>query len=148
MTTYPELLRDFTCFRDLTDEQINKIAQFTDAVCYPPGHILLKEGEEGKRLFLLVDGEVEALFTLVDECQTRVETIADEEILGCSALVKPYKYSATERCLTEVQVLEVDVASLRELMQKDCQIGLKIQQHIIEGLMGRILELRLILLSN
>ena len=50
MTTYPVLLRNFSCFHDLTDEQIDAIAKFTDAVCYPPGHVLFKDGEEGKHL--------------------------------------------------------------------------------------------------
>ena len=34
MATYPDLLRKFSCFRDLSEDQVNAIAQITDAVCY------------------------------------------------------------------------------------------------------------------
>jgi CRP/FNR family transcriptional regulator len=142
------LIKDFACFRDLSDDQINEIAKFTDAVCYQPGHVLFNEGEDGKSIFLLVEGDVEVFYTLGEGLLTRMETVSGQEIIGCSALVKPFKYTSTDKCLTEIQVLEVDVASLRQLMEKDCQVGLKIQQHIIEGLMGRILDMRLLLLSN
>jgi len=66
-----------------------------------------------------------------------------KRLSGCSALVEPYVYTATERCLTEIEVLEIDAVSLRELMQKDCRLGLSLQQHIIRVLMERILDLRL-----
>ena len=143
MPTYPIFLRDFSCFRDLSDDQLKAIAQITNAVCYPPGQILFEEGKPGERLFFLVKGDVEVLYSIGEADQVRVDTVSGEDAVGCSALVEPYTYTATERSLTEVEVLEVDAASLRELMQKDCRLGLSLQQHIIRVLMERILNLRL-----
>ena len=34
MSTYPKYLREFACFDDISHEKIEKIAQFSDAVCY------------------------------------------------------------------------------------------------------------------
>ena len=143
MPTDPTFLRDFSCFRDLSDDQLKAIAQITNAVCYPPGQILFEEGKPGERLFFLVKGDVEVLYSIGEADQVRVDTVSGEDAVGCSALVEPYTYTATERSLTEVEVLEVDAASLRELMQKDCRLGLSLQQHIIRVLMERILNLRL-----
>ena len=143
MPTDPTFLRDFSCFRDLSDDQLKAIAQITNAVCYPSGQILFEEGKPGEHLFFLVKGDVEVLYNIGEAGQVHVDTVSGEEVVGCSALVEPYTYTATERSLTEVEVLEVDAASLRELMQKDCQLGLSLQQHIIRVLMERILDLRL-----
>ncbi len=143
MPTDPIFLRDFPCFRDLSEERLNAIAQITTAVCYPPGHILFEEGKPGEHLFFLVKGDVEVFYNIGEAGRVRVDTASREEVIGCSVLVEPYTYTATERSLTEVEVLEVDAASLRELMQKDCQLGLSLQQHIIKVLMERILDLRL-----
>ena len=143
MPTDPNYLRDFSCFRDLSEEQLKVIAQFTDAVCYPPDRVLFQEGKPGKRLFFLVKGDVEVLYEIGEAGQAHVDTLSGEEVVGCAALIAPYTYNATERSLTEVEVLEVDAASLRELMQKDCRLGLSLQQHIIRVLMERILNLRL-----
>ena len=85
MSTHPEYLRDFSCFRDLSEEQLNAVAEFSNAVCYPPKHILFREGEKGKNLYFLVKGEVEVLYNIGSDDQVRVEMITDEEIAGCSA---------------------------------------------------------------
>jgi CRP/FNR family transcriptional regulator, cyclic AMP receptor protein len=143
MATDAALLKDFSCFRDLTDDQINKIAQFTNAVCYPPKHVLFEEGQAGERIYFLVNGEVEVLYRIGEDGMVPVDIVCGEEVVGCTALVDPYTYAATERSLSEIEVLEVDTASLRALMQQDLELGYKIQQHIIEILMGRITNLRL-----
>jgi CRP/FNR family cyclic AMP-dependent transcriptional regulator len=143
MPTDPNYLRNFSCFRDLSEEQLKAIAQITDAVCYPPGRILFEEGKPGEHLFFLVKGDVEVFYKIGEAGQVHVDTISGEEAVGCSALVDPYTYTATERSLTEVEVLETDAVSLRELMQKDCRLGLSLQQQIIKVLMRRILNLRL-----
>ena len=143
MPTDPNYLRDFSCFRDLSEEQLKVIAQFTDAVCYPPDRVLFQEGKPGKRLFFLVKGDVEVLYEIGELGQVHVDTVSGEEVVGCAALIAPYTYNATERSLTEVEVLEIDAVALRQLMEKDCRLGLSLQQHIIRVLMERVLDLRL-----
>ena len=143
MPTDPNFLRDFSCFRDLSEEQLEVIAQITDAVCYPPNRILFQEGKPGEHLFFLVKGDVEVFYRIGEAGQVHVDTISGEDAVGCSALVEPYTYTATERSLTEVDVLEIDAASLRKLMQKDCRLGFSLQQQIIRVLMARVLNLRL-----
>lgn len=143
MSTYAKLLREFACFEDLSEDQIKAIAKITDAICYPNDYDLVREGEEGKYLYLLVKGELEVLHQSDQDVQVRVNNVSDQEIIGCSALVEPYKYAATERSLTEIEVLQIDLASLRDLMKNDCQLGLMINQHIIEVLMKRIQQFRL-----
>ena len=143
MPTDPKYLRDFNCFRDLTDDQLGSLAQITNAVCYPPGYTLFEEGKTGDRLFFLIKGEVEVLYNLGETGQVHVDNVLGEEIVGCSALIEPYVYTATERSLTEVEVIEVQIVPLRELMQIDCRLGYKLQQHIMSVLMDRILNLRL-----
>lgn len=143
MATDPVYLRDYSCFHSLSDEHLKAIAQITDTICYLPGHVLFEEGQPGTRLFFLIKGDVEVFYNIGEAGQARVDTVSGEEVVGCSALVEPYTYAATERSLTETEVLEVDAVALRELMKKDCTFGFLVQQHIIGILMKRILDLRL-----
>jgi len=62
--------------------------------------------------------------------------------MGCSALMEPYMYAATNRSLTEVEVLEVNIPKLVELMEKDCQLGMAIQKQLIQFLKEYIMKLR------
>lgn len=143
MPTEPSYLREFKCFKDLSDEYLARIAPLTDAVCYLPNQVLMEEGQPGDRILYLLEGDVEVFYALGEAGKVLVDTVSGEEVVGCSALVPPYTYTATERSLTEVVVLEIDAIGLRALMEEDCQLGYLLQKHIIEVLMGRILNLRL-----
>ena len=143
MPTDARFLQNYPCFRGLPEEKLKSIAQFANAVCYLPGHTLFNEGEPGKYLYFLEKGEVEVLYNIGEGGLAQVDKISGQEIAGCSALIEPYTYTATERSLTEIEVLEVDVLLLRELMQQDYALGFMIQKNIINVLMERILDLRL-----
>ncbi|MBN2549014.1 MAG: cyclic nucleotide-binding domain-containing protein [Anaerolineales bacterium] len=143
MPTDTSYLKDYPCFRNLSESQLGAIAEITNAVCYPPGYVLFKEGKPGERLFFLVKGEVEVFYEIGEAGQVRVDTVWGEDVIGCSALVEPYEYTATERSLTEIEVLEIDALALRELMQKDCCLGFSLLQYLISNLMKRVVDLRL-----
>ena len=143
MPTDPKYLREFACFRELSDAQLEAIAEITTAVCYPPGYVLFEEGKPGEHLFFLRKGNVDVLYNIGEEGQVHVDNVTGEEIVGCSALIAPHLYSATEKSLTEVEVLDIDANSLRELMENDHDLGFALQSQIIRVLMDRILDLRL-----
>lgn len=143
MSTYPKYLREFSCFDGISEDFIEKIAEFSDAVCYPADTVLFKEGEVGKKLYFLRSGEVEVLFSVGEEGQVKVDTLASEDIAGCSALIEPYTYTATEKSITDVEVLEIDNNAFRKLMEEDCCFGLKVHQQILKLMMDRIFDYRM-----
>lgn len=143
MSTQVEYVEKLTCFKNLSTEDKEAIAQISDAVCYSPGHVLFREGEKAGKLFLIVKGQAEAIFNIGEDGQVRVETLSDDEIAGCSALIAPNKYSATERCLTDIEVLEIDIESMQKLIHENCQLGIRLYENIIKFLTKRIFELRM-----
>ncbi len=142
MATDPNMIKNFSCFHDLSEDQLQSIAEISNSVCYSPGHVLFEEGEQGKYLYLLIDGDVEVFFKADETGFNKVDTISSEEMAGCSAMVPPYTYTATEKTLSEVEVLEIDINELRDLIEKDPGLGIKLQQYMIQTLNDRILKLR------
>jgi CRP/FNR family cyclic AMP-dependent transcriptional regulator len=143
MPTIPSFLQKYPCFSDLTDDQRETVAQLATAICFPRGHVLFEEGKLGNHLYLLSSGKVEVLYSISEEGSTQVDLISGEEVMGCSVLVPPFIYTATIRCLSEVEVLEVDAEALRKLMREDCPLGFSIQQYILRTLIDRIVGYRL-----
>lgn len=143
MSTQVEYIRKLTCFKDLSAEDQNAIAKISDAVCYSPGYELFREGEKAKKLYLIVKGQAEAIFNIGEAEQVRVEVLSDDEIAGCSALAEPHQYAATERSITDIEVLEIDIDSLKNLIQENNQLGLRLYENIIKIMSRRILDLRL-----
>ena len=142
MGANPLKIKNFKCFRRLSDEQVDAIAEISNSICYPAGYVLFKEGDIGNILYLLIDGEVEVLYEHLETGAHRVDTVSSEEVVGCAAIVPPYTYKAPEKCLPDVEVLEIKIDELRNLIQKDPQLGLLIQEYIIKTLNERILLLR------
>lgn len=142
MATEPNLIRKFSCFRDMTDEQVQLIAKISNSVCYPSNYVLFKEGEDGKILYLLIEGDVEIFYTTDKDDLLKVDTVSSEEIVGCSAMVPPFVYTATVQTLNNVEVLEIGTQELRQLIDQDPQLGLKFQEYLIQILSDRILDLR------
>jgi len=143
MPSDPAKLKEYPCFRNLADQQRSDVAELTHFVCYPSGMTLFEEGMPGTHLYLILDGEVEVLYTIGDGGPSRVDKILKGEILGCSCLVEPYMYTATTRSLTEIEVLLIDAIALRELMNLDPALGFSIQQDLIQILLDRIVDFRL-----
>jgi len=142
MATDAKLIRKFECFRQLTDEQVEEIAKISNSICYQAGHVLVEEGERGEILYLLIDGDIDVFYRNPETDLEKVDTVSSEEVIGCSAMVPPYVYTATEKTLSDVEVLEIKADALRDIIQEDPDIGLKIQEHIIKILNDRILALR------
>jgi len=142
MGTDLKMIRNLMCFRDLSDKQVSAIAEISNSICYPAGYVLFKEGDPGNILYLLVDSEVEVYYKNAETGAHRVDTVSSEEVVGCAAMVPPYTYTATEKCLSDVEVLEINTEELRGLIQKDPQLGLRLQEYIIRTLNDRVLELR------
>jgi len=136
-------LRKFRCFEDLSDEQREAVAELAEAECFYPEHTLFEENAPGEYLYLLLDGEVEVLYTIGEGGPARVDKMGAGELVGCSTLAPPYKHTSTTRSLTKIDVLAVDAKALRELMHDDCPLGFSIQQHIMRLLMDQVINFRL-----
>ena len=142
MATEPQVLTRFACFEDLSENQLKAVAGISNSVCYMKDHVLFEEGEYGACLYLLIDGDVEVFFQSPITGELKVDSMCSEEVLGCAALAPPYRYTATQKCLSDVEVLEIQMDELRDLIEQDPDIGLKLQQYIIKILTNRILTIR------
>jgi CRP-like cAMP-binding protein len=143
MSVDANYLQKFFCFEDLSVEQREAVAVLAEAMCFYPEHILFNENEQGEYLYLLVEGEIEVLYNIGEDGPSRVDQMGAGDIVGCSALVSPYKYTSTTRSLTKIDVLAIETKALHELMQKDCSLGFSIQQHIMRFLQDQIINFRL-----
>lgn len=138
-----KFLHEYPLFSGLNEEQMQAVMQVCREECFVPDAILFEEGQAADEIFVLVEGEVEETFTVDEAKLSLLRPVGIGEIIGCPALVPPYKQSCTARSLSEIEVLAIDAVGLRELFVKDCQIASAIQQYIIEALLERIGKMRL-----
>jgi CRP/FNR family transcriptional regulator, cyclic AMP receptor protein len=137
----PELLRRFPFFAMLNDEQLKAISLIAEEKTYPKDALLLKENSAALKLFLLLEGDVDLIYSGGGEgaiVNALVGSIAPGEMLGVSSLIEPYTYISSARATMPVKVVEIDGAAVREQMQADQAMGYALMRNTAAAVLERL----------
>ena len=133
METEIALLRETELFRDLTDGQIGKILKIARQVIFPEGEVIMQEGEEGNRMYIILEGRVEVVKSLVigdpdEEANEKNKVItrldaSDHAVFGEIALVGAMKRTATIKTVTKCRFYEIEREQFLGLTEGDHELG-------------------------
>jgi CRP/FNR family transcriptional regulator, cyclic AMP receptor protein len=137
----PELLRRYPFFGLLNDEQLKAIAMVAEEKTYPKDTLLLKEDTKASKLFLLLEGDVDLIYSGGGEgaiSNALVGSIAPGEMLGVSSLIEPFTYISSARATIPVKVVEIDGAAVRALCQVDKLLGYALMRNVAAAVLDRL----------
>jgi CRP/FNR family transcriptional regulator, cyclic AMP receptor protein len=127
-------LKDFALFEDIAndDEKMDRIASILEPRQIKAGEFIMKQGDQGEELFLLLTGAVRVLKnTRQDEEYTIVDLKADYNVFfGEMALMDSDVRSASIKVLEDCDVLVMGKNKFFELGNKHPEIGLPITRII------------------
>ncbi len=135
MTVTRQALQETEIFRGFTKQELTEIAK----LCYEESHAdcvnLFEEGGPAKKLYLIVEGKIslEKRVQLGRSGSSRRATVSIQgpgQVIGWSSLVPPLVYTMTGVCLEPVKLLVIDGDDLRQLMNRDSKVGLKLMDAI------------------
>jgi len=69
-----------------------------------------------------------------------VDTVGSGRVIGWSALAEPYVYTAGARALAGTMALAFDGRGLRALMERDVDVGSKVNKRLIQMLGRRLMQ--------
>jgi CRP-like cAMP-binding protein len=137
----PELLRRYPFFTSLNDDQLKAIAMISEEKFYPKSSILIKENTPATKLVLLLEGDVDLIFSGGGEgavVNALVGSIAPGEVYGVSALIEPFMFISSAKATVQVKVVEVDGAALRALMEVDARLAFALMRNIAMAVLERL----------
>lgn len=144
----PELLRKYPFFNFLDHEQLRQVAMITEEAELDPGEVLFADGEAAFALYLVQTGTLDLYHVVHDGLKTGkrrellAETVNPGEVMGISALIDPYTYTALARAGTPCRLLKIDAADLRVLTAKDPVMAYGLQRQITRAAMRRLYNAR------
>jgi signal transduction histidine kinase len=95
-------------FPELTTTELQVMDAAAQEQRYEPGDLLCREGEIGRRLFIISEGEAE-IFVQTDENQLiLVKNVGPADYFGEMALINDAPRAATVRAITKCSTLEID----------------------------------------
>lgn len=83
-----------------------------DIVDFPAGDVIIREGEEGSQMYVVIEGEV--AISIKDKL---IATASRGEIVGEMALISPDLRSATVTARSDSQLAVIDQGSFESLLQ-------------------------------
>jgi predicted RND superfamily exporter protein len=123
-------------FRGLTRAQARMVALIANVVRFPQGHRVLKAGDPGHEMFVVIDGELAASVTREDG-RVELGRLRRGDAFGEAALFHG-KRTADVDAVSDVRVLRVSRTSLERLSRRYPRIALKVTRNLSEILADRL----------
>jgi CRP/FNR family transcriptional regulator, cyclic AMP receptor protein len=132
-----DLFKDFSENKDA----LAKIAQVCKHRSVRKGIPIIKEGEKGDELFILIEGDVEIINKTLQDEEYTVVTLKGEtggRVFGDLALLDSDKRSATVKTVTNCELLVISRNDFMRFGNENPELGLKITRLIAQKLSERL----------
>lgn len=108
-----ELLHSIPLFERLGKPELQRLGQLTDETEAPSGRVLMREGEFGAEMFVIVSGRV-----AIDRDGERLAELGPGELFGEMAILSEGRRTATATALEPARLLVVAHREFHALMDE------------------------------
>ncbi len=119
-------LRGIQIFEGLSVSELAAIASVTEEVVYPLGTVVIKEGETGETMYMIIAGEVSVNKSQEGGSEIELDRILAGDYFGEMALFEDVVRSATIRTEEETRLLVLHKQEFTEIVREYPQIALHI----------------------
>ena len=124
-------------FKGVSQRVISEIGKLSEEVVFEKDCVIFSADEEAPHIYELAEGTVDIVVSEKDNMHYSI--VRPNEIFGWSALVEPYVYTATARCVTKVRVIRIARDAIEDTVKRHPAEGLIIYKHLA-GLIGQRLR--------
>jgi CRP-like cAMP-binding protein len=115
--TKREMLQAVSLFSSMRRKDLESLAQLADTIDLPAGKTLMREGDHGGEMFVVVTGSVE-----VDRGGRRVAQLGPGEAIGEMALLSEGPRNATVTTLEPTTVIAIQHREFHTLMEDSAEL--------------------------
>jgi hypothetical protein len=130
-------LRRIRIFEGLSITELAAVASITEEIVFQPGETVIKEGEPGETMYLIIEGEVSVNKAQEQGREIELDRISAGDYFGEMALFEDIPRSATIRTQKETHLLMLHKREFAEIVREYPQIAL----HICRVLGARLRKL-------
>lgn len=130
-----ELLAKMRLFRPLSDRELLRVLQVTDVIAYEDGGIVMRQGETGDELFIVLDGQVRVM-----RGESVIATLGQGSHVGEMALVRNQPRSATVKSFGQAELMVIRRRDFFELLRNEHALAVKLLWQFLGVVADRLAE--------
>ncbi len=130
MGKYFDFLKDVYFFRELTQEDINKIESVSHEKRYKSGDIIFKEGSIADKFYIIIEGNVEVWKDYTSTERDLLAIHGRGKLFGEMALVDELPRSATVVARDETRLLYINRDDFHKIVTENSSIALSIMKSV------------------
>lgn len=134
----PELLRRYPYFADVSEESLKEVAMISEEISGAAGETLFKQGDPAEWLYVMTEGEIDLQYELGSGELRTVDTLVAGDLAVWSAVVEPYRCTASGTIRKNTKLLAIQGAKLRELMETNHDLGYRLLLSVTKLLATRL----------
>jgi len=132
-------------FKELSREQLEKIADLCEEICFDDGDRIITDGKKTDFFFILEQGSVDLRFEVPYRKTSKkmtVLTIEPGECFGWSALVPPHQATLSGYSVGKSKAIKIPGAKLLNLFERNNSIGYLIMSKLAMMIASRLANQR------
>jgi len=134
-----EQLKSVSIFKDLTDGELQRIADLCSEKSFEADEIIFVEHTEGDEMYLILEGDVSIQLEIVNEEDVMpLITFGPGDVFGELSVVDEAPRSATARTLTGAHVLVLKKSDFDNLVESDHDLGFKVMRNVAKLVSRRV----------
>jgi len=138
----PEELRRYAHFSGVSTDCLKKIAMISKERELKAGERIFGEGDTATYFRLIKSGAVNIVYLLGDGREAIADTLIKGDALSWSALLEPYRLTASGVASNDVALIEIEAQGLRRICKEDLVCGYRVLEEVSKMLRGRLSALR------
>lgn len=147
MSTPDQVLAKHPFFDGLDPHFLEIISKTAMTAEYGEGQLIFREGDPANRLFLIRQGKVSVEVPTPNRGSVVIETLGENDILGWSWIVPPYRKRFDARALEPTRAVVVDAKLLRSQCEEDPVFGYAVMKRVLDMVAQRLQATRLQLID-
>ncbi|MBI5714015.1 MAG: cyclic nucleotide-binding domain-containing protein [Chloroflexi bacterium] len=137
-----EELSHLPLFKELTQEQLNKIAPVFWRITLAAGETIFSQGDEARSVYVIESGEVVLRFFPEDGGSVDIETITKDGVFGWSAALGRQHYTSSAICLSPIKAIATNGNDLRRVMRSDKELSAVLIERMAQVVAHRLHSFR------
>ncbi|SDG71750.1 cyclic nucleotide-binding domain-containing protein [Roseospirillum parvum] len=114
---------------------------------FGPGDYVFHEGSDADKVYIVRHGTVSIEAKVPGLDRVSLQTLQEDDVLGWSSLVTPYRYTFDARAVSLLRVVSLDAACLRKKFEADHELGYLVLNRVVAMMAERLQAARLQMLD-